>query len=104
MWKPRSSKPRYESSARPRSPTPKRATGLGLVRAEDAPDRAAHLVHVVAAGDVAEGPEAGEVAAELGRRHADELGELLGVDVLHPFAVELLQRLAVHAEALDGLQ
>ena len=39
--------------------------GLRLVGAHDAADRAAHLVDVVATGDVAEGAEAGEVAAKL---------------------------------------
>jgi len=47
-------------------------------------------------------PKAGEVAAQLGRRDAHQVGELVRVDVLHAVAVEFLEHLAVDAETLHG--
>ena len=55
---------------------------LDDVGADDLADGAVEIADVVAAGDVAETAEAGQVAAQLRGGHTDQSGQLMGMDEL----------------------
>ena len=72
-----------------------------LVETEDPPQFAGKALHVVAAPLLAEAPEVAQVLADLGRRHAQLVAQLLRADNLTPLRLQHPKRARVDRQSID---